>query len=67
MNLPELKELMKQHNIRGSSYLNKPEIISTVNRERRAYSGGCRKLETSAESDEQGRKIRSVERYKNKP
>src|SRR5688572_23641529 len=30
MNLPELKELMKQHNIRGSSYMNKPEIISTL-------------------------------------
>src|SRR5678816_1091919 len=30
MNLPELKELMKQHNIRGSSYLNKPEIISRL-------------------------------------
>ena len=30
MHLPELKELMKQHNIRGSSYLNKPEIISRL-------------------------------------
>src|SRR5678816_2783639 len=30
MNLPELKELMKQHNIRGSSYLNKPGIISRL-------------------------------------
>src|SRR5688572_25737251 len=30
MNLPELKELMKQHNIRGSSYMNKPEIISRL-------------------------------------
>ena len=30
MNLPELKELMKKHNIRGSSYLNKPGIISRL-------------------------------------
>src|SRR5688572_106130 len=30
MNLPELKELMKQHNIGGSSYLNKPGIISRL-------------------------------------
>ena len=30
MKLPELKELMKQHNIRGSSYLNKPQIISRL-------------------------------------
>ena len=28
MKLPQLKELMKQHNIRGGSYLNKPEMIS---------------------------------------
>ena len=27
MKLSELKELMKQHNISGSSYLNKPEIF----------------------------------------
>src|ERR1043165_710748 len=30
MKLPQLKELMKQHNIRGGSYLNKPEIISRL-------------------------------------
>ena len=30
MNLPELKELMKQHNIRGHSYLGKPQIISKL-------------------------------------
>ena len=30
MKLPELKELMKQHNIRGYSYLNKPEMISRL-------------------------------------
>ena len=30
MKLPELKELMKQHNIRGHSYLNKPQIISRL-------------------------------------
>ena len=30
MKLPQLKELMKQHNIRGSSVLNKPEIISRL-------------------------------------
>ena len=30
MKLPELKELMKQHNIRGHSYLNKPEMISRL-------------------------------------
>src|SRR6478672_2281336 len=30
MNLPELKELMKKHNIRGGSYLNKPGIISRL-------------------------------------
>ena len=30
MKLPQLKELMKQHNIRGGSYLNKPEMISRL-------------------------------------
>src|SRR5688572_7172266 len=30
MKLPELKELMKQHNIRGHSYLNKPQMISRL-------------------------------------
>src|SRR5688572_23135832 len=30
MKLPELKELMKQHNIRGHSYLNKPLMISRL-------------------------------------
>ena len=30
MKLPELKELMKQHNIRGSSVLNKPEILELL-------------------------------------
>src|SRR5688572_23085232 len=30
MKLPELKELMKQHNIRGYSYLNKPQMISRL-------------------------------------
>ena len=30
MKLPELKELMKQHNISGGSYLNKPEMISRL-------------------------------------
>ena|SRR5688572_24887465 len=30
MKLFELKELMKQHNIRGSSYLNKPEMIERL-------------------------------------
>src|SRR5688572_30148958 len=30
MKLPELKELMKQHNIRGHSYLNKPGMISRL-------------------------------------
>ena len=30
MKLPELKELMKQHNISGHSYLNKPEMISRL-------------------------------------
>src|SRR5688572_26752022 len=30
MKLFELKELMKQHNIRGSSYLNKPGMISRL-------------------------------------
>jgi len=28
MKLPELKSLMKKHNIKGSSYLNKPELIA---------------------------------------
>jgi hypothetical protein len=30
MKLPELQELMKQHKIPGSSYLNKPEMISRL-------------------------------------
>src|SRR5688572_16937182 len=30
MKLPELKKLMKKHNIRGGSYLNKPGIISRL-------------------------------------
>src|SRR5688572_14241242 len=30
MKLPELKELMKQHDIRGHSYLNKPQMISRL-------------------------------------
>ena len=30
MKVPELKELMKQHKISGSSYLNKPEMISQL-------------------------------------
>ena len=30
MKLPELKELMKQHKIRGSSVLNKPEILELL-------------------------------------
>src|SRR2546428_12610859 len=30
MKLPELKELMKQHKIRGSSVLNKPKILELL-------------------------------------
>ena len=30
MKLPELKELMKQHNIHGGSYINKPELIARL-------------------------------------
>jgi len=30
MKLQELRDLMKQHNIKGSSYLNKPAIVSLL-------------------------------------
>jgi hypothetical protein len=30
MKLPELKSLMKQHKVKGSSYMNKPEIIAAL-------------------------------------
>src|SRR5579863_6141003 len=30
MKLPELKSLMKQHKLKGSSYMNKPEMIAVL-------------------------------------